>query len=515
MANAANAAVSKSVFNPTDYGFNTNNNDPPAALPLFSVSLVSPPSTGAVAVDLGVSNTSLNLRGIGNSVYAGDGNVTLNGGAGIGSVYLGNGTDSITLGGPLNTIVVGDGNDAIRGGAGIVQVIIDPTDLRIIYGGALSATLQLALQIPLGVNMTNGNFGWFLGGSNNIGAFSGLGNADATSGNGNIGVFNGNSNGASYNGNGNIGALNGNLNGLYNADGTSGTNNGVYNVGVLNGNSNGSMNQGVNNGNYNGYDNLGVYNGNLNGNLNTGTANGNGNGQNNLGGLNGNQNGNGQPLVFQPPSTQQPILKLTGALDTIVAGNGNNTIIAPGGLSTVVAGDGANKITIAGQFDTVVAGNGGNNVVGNADHAAIRLGNGDNHVIVSGIGSNVVQTGSGNDIVQLSGFGNWVDAGAAINHNTIFGGVGGDTFVIQAPGGGYDAIYNFSLYNADQLDLTTALATTAWDGQMSDLGDYLHASSAGANTWLAVGGGAGTNVAELMGVQATLGQLLAHNSLIV
>ena len=514
MTSAANAAVSTAVFKPTNYGFNTNNDDPPAGLPLFNVMLVSPPSTGAVAVDLGGANTSLTLKGLGNSVYGDNGNDIVSGGAGIGAVYLGNGTNTVGLNGPLNTIVVGDGNDTIRGGAGIVKVTIDPTDVRIIYGGALSATLQLALPISLGVNMTDGNFGWFLGGSNNIGAFSGLGNSDGTSGNGNIGVFNGNSNSASDNGNGNIGALNGNMNGAYNADGSSGTNNGVFNVGVLNGNANGSMNSGANNGNYNGYDNLGVYNGNLNGNLNSGTANGNGNGQDNLGGLNGNENGNGAPLTFQPASTQPPILTLTGALDTIVAGNGNNTIVAPGGLSTVVAGDGANKITIAGQFDTVVAGDGGNNVVGNADHAAVKLGDGTNHVILSGLGSNVVQTGSGNDTIQLSGFGNWVDAGAAINHNTIFGGVGGDTFAIQAPGGGYDAIYNFSLYNADQLDLTTALATTSWDGQASDLGNYLHASTMSNNTWLAVGSGAGTSVAQLVGVQATLGQLLAHNSLI-
>jgi hypothetical protein len=43
--------------------------------------------------------------------------------------------------------------------------------------------------------------------------------------------------------------------------------------------------------------------------------------------------------------------------------------------------------------------------------------------------------------------------------------------VIQAPGGGYDAIKHFSLHNGGHLGLTTALASAPWDGRVMHMKD--------------------------------------------
>jgi hypothetical protein len=117
----------------------------------------------------------------------------------------------------------------------------------------------------------------------------------------------------------------------------------------------------------------------------------------------------------------------------------------------------------------------------------------------------------------LGGSHNWIDAGGAATMNIIYGGSGEDTFVTTLPGQGYDQIYNFTLNNGDQLELSKALCAAGWAGDPADLGCYLHADVEGANTWIAVAGvcGVAMPVAELMGVQATLPQLLAHDSLVL
>ena len=238
--------------------------------------------------------------------------------------------------------------------------------MHVIYGDYLSATFALPLDVK-GIHSTSGNhldIGFFNSGTGNIGAFNGLGNSDASDGNDNIGVFNGDANGGKENGDGNIGAFNGNFNGLGNASPSDGNNNGNGNVGVLNGN--------------------------YNGNLNVGHDSGNGNGNGNVGVDSGNLNGNGVSDVALHGEMDYPSTSFVG-IDTIVAGNGSDSITALAGISTIVAGNGNDQILIGGSYNLVFAGNGADHVVGvNVDHTTIALGNGGCTVNLTGAGCNTV-----------------------------------------------------------------------------------------------------------------------------
>jgi hypothetical protein len=297
--------------------------------------------------------------------------------------------------------------------------------------------------------------------------------------------------GGTANGNDNIGAFNGNFNGLGNASASDGNNNGNGNVGVLNGNYNGNLNAGNDSGDGNGNDNVGVDNGNL--------------------------NGNGAATVALH-SGLHSTEHLVGGFDTIVVGNGSDSITALAGISTIVAGDGNDHIRIGGSYNTVVAGNGLDHVVGvDVDHTSIALSNGGCTINLTGEGFNTVKTGSGNDVISLAGSGNWVDAGAADTFNTIFGGAGKDTFVLAPSGSGVDKIYNFDLRNGDRLDLQNELAGTHWDGRVGDLSDVLTTEIVGGNTLLecATPSGGTATVAELMDTHYSLAMLEAHHCLIV
>ena len=253
------------------------------------------------------------------------------------------------------------------------------------------------------------------------------------------------------------------------------------------------------NGNADGNGNVGAHSGRGNGNGNLGAVNGNFDGNGNVGYLNGNSDGNGAGLAPTPSMAPRGGLVLTGALDTVVVGGGNDTIRVAGGLSTIVAGNGNDNISIGGSYDTVVAGGGGDTVVGYVDHAAVRLGDGDNHVTLNGAGGDVVQTGAGDDVIRLSGWGNLVDAGASRHHDDIYGGRGRDTFLAPAAGHCFDRIYDFSASADDVLDLRGALAAAGWHGGPNGIAAELHVASSGSNTWVGIGAGSGVMVAELMG----------------
>jgi len=461
----------------------------------FAVTFSSEATFG-IFDNVGNASASLNLNGIG-SVIIGDttaaADVSIHGGNGLSTVVLGNGNDHVILQGAFNTIVLGDGNDVVNAGTGTGSAVFHDGEVHVTYQNYLSATFASPLDIN-GLHSTPGShldIGFFNSGTGNIGAFNGLGNSAASDGNNNIGVFNGDANGGAENGNGNIGAFNGNFNGVGNSSPSDGHDNGNGNIGVLNGN--------------------------YNGNLNTGHDSGNGDGNGNVGVDSGNLNGNGIPAVALYGSLQSTE-HLVGGFDTIVVGNGSDSITALAGISTIVAGNGNDKILIGGSYNTVVAGNGDDHVVGlNVDHTTIELGNGDSTVNLTGNGFNFVTTGSGNDIISLSGIDNWVDAGAAITFNTIFGGAGKDTFELASAGSGMDKIYNFNLSNGDKLDLQNVLAGTHWDGQVGDLSHFLTTKMVGGNTLLecTTASGSTTTVAELMDTHFSLAVLEAHQSLIV
>ena len=459
----------------------------------FSVTF-NPEAIFGIVDNIGSASAFFNLNGIDN-VIVGDATslaaVSIQGGNGLSTIVLGNGNDHVVLQGAFNTIVLGNGNDVVNAGTATGSVVFHDGEVHVTYQNYLSATFAAPPDIT-GIHSTSGNhfdIGFFNSGTGNIGAFNGLGNSSASDGNNNIGVFNGDANGGTENGNDNIGAFNGNFNGLGNASPSDGHDNGNGNVGVLNGNYNGDLNTGSDSGNSNGNGNAGVDNGNLNGNGSTTVA-----------------------LHGDMCSTAD----LVGGFDTIVVGNGSDSITALAGISTIVAGDGNDQILIGGSYNTVVAGNGADHVTGiNVDHTSITLGNGGCTVNLTGDGWNIVTTGSGNDVISLSGIGNWVDAGAGLN--TIFDGAGKDTFVLAASGSGIDKIYNFNLHNGDQLDLQNALSGTHWDGKIGDVNHFLSTEIVGGNTFLecATASGGTATVAELMGTHYSLAMLEAHHGLLV
>ncbi len=456
----------------------------------------APGAVFGVAIDIGVAGGSLSLSGAGNVVVGdpGGGAVSIHGGSGMSTVVLGNGDDHVALQGAFNTVVLGDGNDVVNVGTATGSAEFHDGEVHVAYQNYFSATFAAPFGID-GLHWAAGshsNIGFFNSGTGNIGAFNGLGNCDASDGNNNIGVFNGDANGGKDNGNGNIGAFNGNFNGLGNASSSDGNDNGNGNVGVLNGNYNGDFNVG--------YDS------------------GNGNGNGNVGFDNGNLNGNGVAAVALPGCAGSSG-HFVGGFDTVVVGNGSDSITAMAGISTIVAGNGNDGFLIGGSYDTIVAGNGKDCVTGvNVDHASIVLGNGGSTVSLTGDGFNFVKTGSGDDVIHFSGFGNWVDAGGAVTFNTIFGGSGEDTFVLAPSGSGIDKIYDFTLSNSDQLDLRNVLAGTHWDGKVNDIDHFLTTQTVAGGTLLecaTTSGGPVTEVAELMNVHCSLAALESNHSLIV
>ena len=445
-----------------------------------------------VVNNIGDVSASLSLNGIGNVVSgAPTASVSVSGGDGLSTVVLGKGDDHVALQGAFNTVVLGDGNDVVNAGAATGTVVLQGGEWHVTYQNLLSATFSAPSGVQGLLQMLSNphDVGAFNSGTGNIGAFNGWGEGGATDGNNNIGVFDGNFNGGSGNGNNNIGAFDGNFNGLGNSSPSDGNNNGNNNIGVLDGNYNGDLNIGSNSGNGNGNSNTGTYSGNT----------------------------NGDGAVAGVPGAANSITQLVGGFDTIVVGNGSDSITALAGVSTIVAGNGNDQILIGGTFNTVVAGNGVDSVVGtNVDHTSITLGDGGSTVTLTGAGYNVIKTGSGNDVITLSGVGNWVDAGAAITFNTIYGGAGQDTFVLAAPGSGFDKIFNFTTSNGDILNLQNVLAAVHWDGASSDLGNFLTTQFVNGDTVLETTGSPArptTVVAELMNVNYSISWLEVHSSL--
>ena len=233
----------------------------------FSLSITGP--LGAVK-DVDGASDNLVLVGLGNVVLdsmSGAEPETVSGGAGLTTVDLGDGDDHVSLCGAINTVVLGNGNDVVNVGAGRATATVGPNGFTVYDAGLLTARFTDALAWR-SLTPASGDIGWFVGGTDNIGAFDGLGDANATSGNGNIGAFEGLGNGGADDGNGNVGAFNGDLNGTGNTDPTDGNLDGNDNTGAFEGNFNGNFVAGSNSGDDNGNGNLGADNANDNGNGN-------------------------------------------------------------------------------------------------------------------------------------------------------------------------------------------------------------------------------------------------------
>jgi Ca2+-binding RTX toxin-like protein len=268
-----------------------------------------------------------------------------------------------------------------------------------------------------------------------------------------------------------------------------------------------------------------------------------GNGSDTIGGSQGNSTitlGNGNDS-----------LSLGGYYNLVTLGNGNDTITGPQGNTTVTLGNGSDIVTLAGYNNVVhvgtttgtdyldvgagnetITGGGGTLVVlagGYGD--VVTLGNGTDYVFTAPAGPNpsvpagvsapveqgsaTVTTGSGNDTIQLAGYGNVVNAGGGMNF--IHGGSGNDQFFLPTAGSGSDSITGFSETNGDILNLVAALAATGWNHASNTLGNYLQVTASGGNTTLSIvptGTGAATPIAILMASgNLGLSDLLSHNSL--
>jgi Ca2+-binding RTX toxin-like protein len=177
----------------------------------------------------------------------------------------------------------------------------------------------------------------------------------------------------------------------------------------------------------------------------------------------------------------------------ITATSGNNTIMAGQGGETVTVGNGTNSIVADGYGNVITTGNGTN-------------------TIAAGAGNATVDTGSGNDTVQLNGWGNLVLGGGG--HDVISGGAG-NTYRVTHLGstGGMD-IQDFSANNGNLLDVHQALLTAGYTGG-NNLGSFLQVQNTGTDTLVKiVSGGSSYQVADLHNTgNVTLTTLLNHHSI--
>jgi len=178
-------------------------------------------------------------------------------------------------------------------------------------------------------------------------------------------------------------------------------------------------------------------------------------------------------------------LVYTGDRATVIAGDGDNTIISKGGLNTITTGTGNDVIyCLCGP---------------NMGLNTVFLGNGHNWVFLSGSG-NTVFDGTGTD--------------------EIWAGTGNDYFQLNA-GGGSDLISNFTV--TDKLDLSQVLAGLGLSATQQDLAPHVTVATqttGGAcpttNTLITVlGPGAAATVTLEHYNAGGLAGLLANNNLVV
>ena len=241
-------------------------------------------------------------------------------------------------------------------------------------------------------------------------------------------------------------------------------------------------------------------------------------------------------------------ISVKGTGETITLGAGNSEVSGPTGSSTITIGDGRQEVLLTGTGNTitvgnntttgvteilagsgqehVTAGNGAVYIVGSGSSDVVSVGNGNDTVIETArnggtsVGLTSVTLGSGTDAVFLGGNGNTVVMGAGVDR--IYGGAGGDSFVVNALGG-TDTISNFTLTNADTLNLTQILSGAALAHDLSNLSSFISLSSvidtkvaSGYDTSLTITGTSGTAHVTLLNTGAiTLANLVGDNSLVL
>ena len=195
--------------------------------------------------------------------------------------------------------------------------------------------------------------------------------------------------------------------------------------------------------------------------------------------------------------------------DTLYGGAGNDTMAGGTGddvylvedltdVVTELAGEGndtafvtVNGWTSAANVETVylyaaavaVSGTAGNDVLvaNNAGTASSLSGNDGNDILWGGAGADTLNGGAGNDVLRGGAGTDFLIGGAG--NDQLVGGAGADIFTFNAPGSGYDQIFDFNRTEGDRLDMRGS-GITAF-GQMTLYIDALNSNTAvtfGSNT---------------------------------
>ncbi len=202
----------------------------------------------------------------------------------------------------------------------------------------------------------------------------------------------------------------------------------------------------------------------------------------------------------------------TGAgADTVTLTSGNNTVVLGDGPDAVLAGDGLNIVTTGNGNDTVKLGSGFDQVTTGNGNSTITVGNGVGDTIIVGTGGNTialgtgaadtVHTGSGNNIVSVAAAA--VNADSILGGLTSFNGTGNElvlttTGIINAPGVGGFQIYQLANGAANNLTLTNANFADLPGGtitvQDGNSGDTVNAAALSAAHSVIIDAGTGADV---------------------
>jgi hypothetical protein len=423
---------------------------------------------GASTANIGGSDDNMfgygsgvTLSGNGNTVFGGDENFTIAGGASGNLIWLGDGTNTVSLTGTGNLVAVGGGVNTVNAGGSSATVAIlgqdgtdapaftpesddtpyvtaSPTDTVTIAGASdfVTATYEnlnvIGMSVTAAATVTadDGNDSVLLGGTGGDSVTLGNGgNTIDASGNGSIFTVGNGVNGITLSGNNNtvqvipstgggtdivqlgFGANNnvalGNAGGSVTDWAPFGTNTTVNQTGMR------AVTVNLHSGTGaillgDGADNV--------------TAGGNG-ASIIVGSGNDTVNGGGSGDFISAGLVSgnglgNDTVTANGAGTAILLANGNNTVVANGAGDGIQVGGGANNITANGSTDTITGGNGNNTPV---------IANGAGDVITFGSGNNNITAGGGDDTIAVGTVG-------GSGNNTIVANGGGDHIAVGTAG---------------------------------------------------------------------------------
>ena len=146
---------------------------------------------------------------------------------------------------------------------------------------------------------------------------------------------------------------------------------------------------------------------------------------------------------------------------TITPGDANPVVLDSN--ATIIATSGDHMLFVGGTYDIVSL-------------------TGGTETVQAYQGHNSITTGTGNDTIGIAGSGNVIDAGGGSNRIEDSGSA--NTLVM--PGKGRDDVYGYVLQQRDTIDFRSALKGTAWNGQQSTLGNFLHVGMNGNDAIITV-----------------------------